>query len=692
MGLLRRLSISNKVLVLLSGLTLGFVVCGTVLYLIGVVERSAQARINNLAESVAVVEAARLRLSNDLEMTETDGDDPAIALEQSLMNTVALLNERLGSDRKMHTDDLQARVSAYEEQRQRYQQSIEAFHGSEINGGHLALLDQLAAAVIEKLKPGNLPASGFANMHAAFVTQPTPESWGRLRQIASELAEIVTVADDENSRLALDTALQRYLEYLQGIEPDVIQLDTIQGDLARALEQFRRQLDTFYSHLAEDVQQLRSETVQQERVGYWLLIAIIAGMVVVGLIGIYSMYKSIARPWAQLHGVMTLINQGNTKVRAKLSQGDELGGVARTINLLLNQLQDQTADCVAVGNSLQELNSILAAMAHGHYNVDLPELDRLTASTGAAIAALGASSAQMRLDIDESVSVIEDLAGALEGQQRDSARLLAEESKQVRGSLTALTATSRFLTETNRTVDSVGDSLNGLTRETQTMRGIVDESADSLFAVSEHALDVDRRAQRINVCTGDIPALISQINSLVEQSHCLALDAAARSLAGEAPGRLYTDIAEEMQRLVEMAREATANLAGMIDGIHADAAELTSKLRLSSPNVEQVRHRLLSVSQRLESMDENVRHSVNEVRSVSKNLLRQSTTVQKVRDSGSQVVQLVAQAESALTQQKSLTEQLRHRAAGLRVRNHNRLEPETLGALRPDEGRAIETV
>jgi methyl-accepting chemotaxis protein len=94
-----------------------------------------------------------------------------------------------------------------------------------------------------------------------------------------------------------------------------------------------------------------------------------------------------------------------------------------------------------------------------------------------------------------------------------------------------------------------------------------------MASIRETIAEAEKRIKRLGERSQEISGIVNLINTISERTHVLSLNAAMQAaIAGDA-GRGFAVVAEEVQRLAESSRNATSQIATLINNIQIETNE-----------------------------------------------------------------------------------------------------------------------
>ena len=104
-------------------------------------------------------------------------------------------------------------------------------------------------------------------------------------------------------------------------------------------------------------------------------------------------------------------------------------------------------------------------------------------------------------------------------------------------------------------------------------------------AIRETISEMEKRIKRLGERSQEISQIVNLINTISERTHVLSLNAAMQAaMAGEA-GRGFAVVAEEVQRLAENSRQATGQIANLVQNIQVETNDTIATV---NKTIEQV--------------------------------------------------------------------------------------------------------
>lgn len=267
-------------------------------------------------------------------------------------------------------------------------------------------------------------------------------------------------------------------------------------------------------------------------------------LVVIWLALFYMLRKMIVSPLVKVKGLLTDISHGHLDVRLGLTQNDEIGETARTLDTLANSLR------VEIVQPLQQL-------ASGDLTFDITPHDEQD-SLRNAIKKLGEDLNQM----------IAELQAA--GQEIDTGSAQVSESAQMLSDGASKSAAS--VEQISSSMNQIGSQTNASAENAKQANQLASSARDAAHAGSQRMTEMISAMAEISTASHSISKIIKVIDEIAFQTNLLALNAAVEAARAGQHGKGFAVVAEEVRNLAARSAKAAAETAELIEGSVAKTA------------------------------------------------------------------------------------------------------------------------
>lgn len=317
----------------------------------------------------------------------------------------------------------------------------------------------------------------------------------------------------------------------------------------------------------------------REKVVLWST-GIAVALLGLGLLIAYSLLRSVTRPITQMQATVTAIAGGDMSARSKLGGDDEFGQLSRAFDNLLDDRMTRLADAERenedLNNSVVQLLQAVAQLSNKDLTAKAPvtanvigtvsdSINLLAFETGRVLSEVTSIAAQVKLSTERVKRQGESVTATAAAERSDVERAgenLANASK-------VMTQVAELAAASNRAAEQA-------TSSTVTALSSVNETVKGMEGIRESIAESEKRIKRLGERSQEISGIVNLINTIAERTHVLALNASMQAAAAGDAGRGFAVVAEEVQRLAESSRQATQQIAQLVNNIQIETADTIS--------------------------------------------------------------------------------------------------------------------
>jgi methyl-accepting chemotaxis protein len=429
-----------------------------------------------------------------------------------------------------------------------------------------AKLFQSAGVVAEQMKEAEQDPSKYLDARKIFETQ----TLGQLQAALTALRAMKQAAEKD---LVGVIAARRL--YAQQTEPVSIAIQNHLGNVRREI----------HRNMIGDAQML-------ERAGQTRLLVIILSIIVIAgnlvLAAVISL--GIVRPLRAGADFVRSLADGNLKARLDLDQGDEIGKLVQTLNVMAGNLHQMFAD-----------------VSRGVVTLSASSVD------------LSAISREMAESAERTATQTNTVASAAE-QVGANVSTVARASEETAANIGILSSASEEMSAT----------INEIAKSTATARQTVIEAVGKSGQASEQVAKLGQAAQQIG-------KVLETITEISEQVNLLALNATIEAArAGEA-GRGFTVVANEIKELAAQTASATATIKEQVGQVRGSIAVTVEGINSVGKVIGKVNEIVDGIAAAIEEQSStsreiagNVSHAAQGIQAVNSNIVQSSSAVNSI--------------------------------------------------------------
>jgi methyl-accepting chemotaxis protein len=262
------------------------------------------------------------------------------------------------------------------------------------------------------------------------------------------------------------------------------------------------------------------------------------GLIAAWLALFFLLRKLIVNPLSRVRVMLGEIERGHLKTRLHLSQRDELGETARTLDNLAESLD-------------QEIVSNLQKLAHGDLTFEVAPRDSEDLLRG-ALQKLGADLNH----IIHQIHIAGEQIASGSAQISDAAQSLSQGTTESASSLEEISASLGEMTNRVKQNAENASQANTFSSEAQTAAEKGNERMNEMVEAMS----------KINSSAQSISKIIKVIDEIAFQTNLLALNAAVEAARAGQHGKGFAVVAEEVRNLAARSAKAAKETAELIEG------------------------------------------------------------------------------------------------------------------------------
>ncbi|BFM16710.1 hypothetical protein R50073_28930 [Maricurvus nonylphenolicus] len=394
-----------------------------------------------------------------------------------------------------------------------------------------------------------------------------------------------------------------------------------------------------------------------------VFIGLLFGVAMAAALGMYFIYKSIVFPMAHIQRVIRRINRGDTRIRVGLKTQDELGDLGRAFNQLLDEridaLQQQSNENDKLNNSIISLIKSLGRIAQRDLTVKVPVSDDITGTVSDAVNLLAQETAKTLHQVKGVSEQVYEVSERLQAQSQGVVKVAESEREQVIETSRALEVSAKAMSAIAGEAESANSLANRTMEATREALTTVTETVSGIRDIRETISETEKRIKRLGERSQEITGIVNLINTIAERTHILALNASMHAASAGEAGKGFAVVAEEVQRLAENAREATADISDMVNNIRVETSDTVNTMNKLISQVATGSQMAEKAGSSMEETEASTKELVETVRLISEGAVNQARFAGKVRDRATTIRKYTEQTGKKLEEQTLHTNELK---------------------------------
>jgi methyl-accepting chemotaxis protein len=310
-----------------------------------------------------------------------------------------------------------------------------------------------------------------------------------------------------------------------------------------------------------------------------LIRALLIGLGVVLVAGfLVAMFlRRFLAPIQKLSDTVQQVASGNTAARTGLTEQDEIGQLGRSFDGLLD---DRIASLEKAGKENETLNNSVIALLQTVFQLGNRDLTARAPVTEDIIGTVSSSINQLSDETGRTLAEVQDIAEQVRKTSeavRVQSVMVEETARSEREALESMSTNLTLATDQLTQMASLSDQSNKAAEQaataTQSALVAVDGTVKGMDQLRDSISDMEKRFKRLGERSQEISTAVQLINAISERTHVLALNASMQAATAGEAGRGFAVVAEEVQRLSDSSRQATAQISQLVGNIQAETNE-----------------------------------------------------------------------------------------------------------------------
>jgi twitching motility protein PilJ len=358
-----------------------------------------------------------------------------------------------------------------------------------------------------------------------------------------------------------------------------------------------------------------------EKTGDVLLVLAAIVMVLMTSASAYFLYRDVNRPLGKLHDVIDKVSAGHYEARAGLTSDDELGELAKSFDRLLDErIAAQRAaeeENMRLNNSVIAILQSVNQLSQRDLTVRAPVTQDVIGTVSDSINALTDETTKVLHGVNRIAGQVAQASGKVQAQAALVSKTAADERTSVVQMIDSLADATQTMNQISALAEQSNASAEQATKATDTALDTVNGTVKGMESIREMIAETEKRIKRLGERSQEISGIVNLINTISERTHVLALNASMQAaVAGEA-GRGFAVVAEEVQRLAESSRNATQQIATLVNNIQLETNETIGTVNRTISQVVEGSEQAQKAGEQMRRTQEITNHLVAQVKRIA---------------------------------------------------------------------------
>jgi twitching motility protein PilJ len=449
-----------------------------------------------------------------------------------------------------------------------------------------------------------------------------------------------------------DATTKRLIDDIEELTAEAIQKKQVTHTEESVFEDATRAIDAglaLFHAVDPQLQRLLDERVSA---GYRHMAFFLGGGLLIALLAAVFAYFTIiavTRPLQKLSDTAQKIAAGDKTARAQIITRDEIGELAMQFDIMLDQqvaLNDKiTAENTQLNESVLNLLQAVAKLAQKDLTTKVPVREDVTGAVSDALNLMTEQTANVLIQVVEVADGVAEAADEVRKGADIAMNGAMDDKIRIEQAAIELTTAAKTMTDIAKLALQSNEAAAKAIATTDKAQETVLGTVQGITAIRDVIRETEKRIKRLGERSQEIGGVVNLINNIAERTHILALNASMHAASAGEAGRGFAVVANEVQRLAENAREATAQISTLVGSIQTETADTVTTMN----------------------------ETISQVVEGTKMAEQAGAQMRETRASTAELVKFVEQINKSSTEQAAVSQQLVKRAGDIEVSSRETL-------------------
>jgi methyl-accepting chemotaxis protein len=291
--------------------------------------------------------------------------------------------------------------------------------------------------------------------------------------------------------------------------------------------------------------------------------------------------RQLTRPLGMIESTVNQLNQGYYNARCQVKTGDEYQSLGDAINAMVDEraefLRSEEASKTLNKNIIQVLEAV-SELSERNLTVNVPVTEDIIGPVADSLNLMTEEISDMMRSVQKISDDVGTSSESLAHLADDVHSLSTEERQKLEHMVSRLAEASHSLTDISEVARHSNEIAQNARQHVQQAHNTVGRAASGMHDIREVIHETEKRIKRLGERSQEISGITDIINTIAERTHVLSINASIQAAAAGDAGRGFSVVAEEVQRLAESSRGATAQIATLVKNIQIETLDASETM------------------------------------------------------------------------------------------------------------------
>ncbi len=375
----------------------------------------------------------------------------------------------------------------------------------------------------------------------------------------------------------------------------------------------------------------------------------------------FILSKLITRSVDRFVQFVNQVSEGNYQLRYEDGTSDEMGGIADSLNIMLEKFEGliaTEADRDRLRDQITSLLRIVSAAADGDFTVKA----EITADT------LGALSDSFNLMVLELSSLIRDVKKASDRitisvkeiltSSESMAHGAKDQATQIDSTYSAVKNMAEIIKYANDRSTQAAQAASRAAEVGKKGTEIVKSSIEGMHRIRETVQDTARQVEILGQNSQEIGEILEVISDIANRTNLLGLNATIEAARASESSRGFAVVADEVRSLAERSSQAAKDIALLVESIQKGTSEAVTAMKYGTAEVEKETKKVDEAGSALKEILEMSQQSDKLISEISESFQQQTTVSSNITKTMENVAAIAQDTAKGVEKLKVLSEEM----------------------------------
>ncbi|MBE9398501.1 HAMP domain-containing protein [Pontibacterium sp. N1Y112] len=364
----------------------------------------------------------------------------------------------------------------------------------------------------------------------------------------------------------------------------------------------------------------------------------------------------------QIQATVDKVRTGDVTARSNLDVKDELGQLATVLDSLLDEkehaLAEKEEENKRLNSSIIELIQNVFRISQRDLTVRVPVAEDVTGAIADSINQLASSIESVLHEVNDVSGRVNTASVQVKSQSETVLSYANREQEEILETLQGLDSAIKAMELISKLALLSNNASQKAIKTSETAMDSVSQTIDSINKIRQTIHEAEKRIKRLGERSQEIGGIVNLINNISERTHVLSLNASMHAASAGEAGRGLMVVVDEVQRLAENSREATAEIESLVNNIQLETADTINVMNTVITDVVEGTRLAEEAGERMDETRATTQTLVDSVIRIAQNSVKQAKVAEQLRERASSIGETSNATNAEMQQQTELSDEL----------------------------------